>query len=35
MSFCNNLLKYLGSSASDGLSNAEYFGLVHYYNVHC
>jgi hypothetical protein len=32
---CDKILPFLASDASNSLSNEDYFGLVHYYNVHC
>jgi len=33
--WCRALYTFLGSPASDGLSNADYFGLVSTYNENC
>jgi hypothetical protein len=35
MPICKKILTYLGSSESDELTDAAYFGLVKWYNTHC
>ncbi len=35
ISACAWIYSYLGSDASDEMSNNEYFALISYYNQHC